>query len=126
VDLLALLRSGEAYQRAAQDAWPPLDAMYEIQVAWWPESLWLVEDERDAARLVAEGVARARIWTVAELRSLLDTNASPGASGDLVRAVALARLEFDGDVQTVRRTTSAQRPAPIGPAPQARDTEPLL
>jgi hypothetical protein len=120
VDYLTVLRSSRAYEHATSTSslsqpveWLPLDRLYEIRVAWWPETLWLAQDDRAAAHLVALGVGRARIWTVA-VRSLLDTNAAPGASHDLVRAVAITRLEFDGDLVSVRN-------APAGPAAKPRD-----
>src|SRR5215467_4429007 len=47
-----------------------VDALFEIRVAWWPETLWLVPADRDASALVREGIARCRIWTHAELASL--------------------------------------------------------
>jgi len=69
------------------------DGLYEIRVAWWQDTLWLVPTDRDAARLVREGVARCRIWTHAELASVTCT-----PEPDSLRTIMLVRREFDGQV----------------------------
>jgi TubC N-terminal docking domain len=69
------------------------DALYEIRVAWWPETLWFVPEDRDAAALVREGIARCRIWTHAELASVTGP-----LEPDALRTIMLARREFDGRV----------------------------
>lgn len=69
----------------------------EIRVPWWPLTLWLVPDERHARLLEAEGVSRGRIWTAGELIDMLAVPDQPSA-----RMVAIAKLEFGGEVVEVR------------------------
>ena len=69
----------------------------EIRVPWWPLSLWFVPGEPDARLLEAEGVSRGRIWTAGELMDVLAIRDQPAA-----RMVAIAKLEFAGDVVEVR------------------------
>lgn len=69
----------------------------EIRVAWWPQTLWFVPDESHARRLEAEDVSRGRIWTARELIDLLGVRDQPAA-----RMVAIAKLEFGGEVVEVR------------------------
>jgi len=70
-----------------------VDALFEIRVAWWPETLWLVPADRDASALVREGIARCRIWTHAELASLTGP-----LEPDAFRTIVLVRREFDGQI----------------------------
>jgi hypothetical protein len=82
----------------------PLDAFaaqgqpIEIRVPWWAQTLWFVPDESHARRLEAEGVSRGRIWTAGELSDLLGVRDQPRAA----RMVAIAKLEFGGEVVEVR------------------------
>ena len=69
------------------------DGLYEIRVAWWPDTLWFVPADRDATGLVRERVARCRIWTHAELASVTGP-----LEPDALRAIMVARREFDGQV----------------------------
>ena len=81
----------------------PLDAFghagspLEIRVSWWPQTLWFVPDERLAGLLEAEGISRGRIWTAGELMDLLAVRDQPA-----VRMIAVAKLEFAGEVVEVR------------------------
>jgi len=69
----------------------------EIRVTWWPQTIWFVPDEHHAALLEGEGVSRGRIWTAGELMDLLAVRDQPAA-----RMVAIAKLEFAGEVMEVR------------------------
>jgi hypothetical protein len=69
----------------------------EVRVPWWPQTLWFVPDEPHARILEAEGVSRGRIWTAGELMDLLAVPGTPN-----VCLLALAKLEFAGDVVEVR------------------------
>ena len=71
----------------------------EIRVSWFPETLWFVPDERDAAALACEGVGRGRVWTARELAELM---ALSGGTPKTVRTLALAKCVIDGDIVEVR------------------------
>lgn len=45
----------------------------EVRVPWLPESLWFVSSSTVAGRLNLEGITHGRIWTVTELRDLLES-----------------------------------------------------
>lgn len=115
-ELLALLRPRDApgTLRPGAPGFPetvarllglPLDhfaeagACLQVRVPWWPEPLWFVATEADAEALVRGGVSRGRVWTAGELMDLL---AVPGVTQDQARTVALAKLEFGGQVVEVR------------------------
>jgi hypothetical protein len=79
----------------------PLDqvvAPLEITMAWAPTSLWLVPDAAAAEALHAQGVARGRIYTLAELLAL--TGLTPAEA----RRRALEKLERDGVVPDIPPT----------------------
>ena len=42
-----------------------------VPIAYAPYSLWLVEHQEQTGNLVAQGLPRWRIWTLAELRDWL-------------------------------------------------------
>jgi hypothetical protein len=67
----------------------------EVRVPWHPDTLWFVPDERHAEILACEGVRRGQIWTA---REFLDVMALPDRTPELVRMLALAKIEFDGDL----------------------------
>src|SRR5262249_3588225 len=85
--------------------WMPLDvfaqaeASLEVRVPWLRATLWLVPTERDAAALGAEGVTRGRIWTTTELMNLMDI---ADRTPEMVKCLALAKLELGGEVVEVR------------------------
>jgi len=95
----------------------PLDAfagaghLLEVQVPWHRVTLWLVPDAGAAQSLDAEGVSRGRIWTSAELEDLLSI---PGLTRESTRTVALAKLEFDGEVTEIRPSSPPSDPAGPG------------
>jgi hypothetical protein len=70
----------------------------EVRVPWHPDTLWFVPDERHAEMLVCEGVKRGRIWTA---RELLDVMALSDLTPEVVKMLALAKIEFDGDIVEV-------------------------
>ncbi len=72
----------------------------EVRVPWLTVTLWFVPTDADGERLAQKGVSRGRIWTARELADLLS---GTGLEGEQVKAVALAKLEFGGDVVAVRR-----------------------
>jgi hypothetical protein len=84
-------------------------ALLEVQVPWWPTTIWFVPGQSDVATLVTEGVGRGRIWTARELADLL---AIPGITKQQARTIALAKFEFEGEIAEVRR-----------PADQSKDAE---
>jgi hypothetical protein len=75
----------------------------EVKVPWLDATLWWVPDERHAEALVAEGVSRGRVWTATELLDLMSVD---GLTPEHVRAVALAKAEFAGDVVAVTPVAS--------------------
>lgn len=76
----------------------------EVRVPWHPDTLWFVPDERHAEMLVCEGVKRGRIWTA---RELSDVMALRERTPEVVRALALAKIEFDGDIVEVGSSRGA-------------------
>lgn len=92
-------------QFAQQAAW------LEIRVPWHRGTFWFVPSGADAERLAREGVSRGRIWTAQELTSLLSI---PNLVPESVRTVALAKVEFRGEVITV--SEQSDRPSPKGAA----------
>ena len=49
----------------------------ELRVPWWPATLFLVPDVRHAQALWREGIGRERVWTAAEVSSLLPVAPTP-------------------------------------------------
>jgi hypothetical protein len=76
-----------------------------VQTPWYPERLWFVPADADAAVLMSEGVTRGRIWTARELMDLLSV---PGITKDQAKTVALAKLKFGGDVVSLRPSADGQ------------------
>ncbi len=74
--------------------------LLEVRLPWLPVSLWFVPGEADAKALCREGVSRGRVWTARELLDLLSIRQLTTAQ---VQTVARAKLEFDGEVVSVRR-----------------------
>jgi hypothetical protein len=72
----------------------------EVRVPWHRDTLWFVPDERHAELLICEGVKRGRIWTA---RELMDAMALPGLRFEVVKTLALAKIEFDADIVEVSR-----------------------
>jgi hypothetical protein len=109
-EIVALL-TATPYQAAAVGDRRPLLVMsldkfaregqlLEVRGAWLEATLWFVPTKADAESLVRVGVSRGRIWTAWELMDLLG-----GAElrPEQVRAVALVKLEFAGEVVGARR-----------------------
>jgi len=71
-----------------------------VRVPWLEVTLWMVPGDRDAAILVEEGVNRGRIWTSTELMNLMSI---ADRTPDMVKRLALAKLELGGEVVGVRR-----------------------
>lgn len=76
--------------RFARDG-QPIEAI-EVRVSWLDTTLWWVPTEREALRLVADGITRGRIWTARELMQLL----SLGLSRVRIRTIAEAQLAWGG------------------------------
>jgi hypothetical protein len=77
-----------------------LDRVLRVRVPGLEVPLWFVPTSADAAALVTARTApRGAVWTA---RELLDLLAVPGLTQAQARTVALAKLEFDGDVVDVR------------------------
>ncbi len=73
-------------------------SLLEIRVPWWPVTLFFAPDRRDAEVLGREGIGQERVWTARELVALV--NGRPlGPEG--LRAIALVRREFGGDLVDV-------------------------
>jgi len=75
----------------------------ELRVPWWPATLFLVPDVRHAEALWREGISRERVWTAAEVSSLLPAALTPAQW----RLLTVARREFDGEVVGVRPRATA-------------------
>jgi hypothetical protein len=72
--------------------------LLEVRLPDLEVTLWFVPNQTDAKHLVLEGISRGRVWTALELMELLSrTDLRP----EHVRAVALAKLKFEGDVLEV-------------------------
>lgn len=71
----------------------------EIKVTWFSKTLWFVPTANDATALVKEGVSRGRIWTAKELMDFLSV---PNLPVEQAKTIALAKLEFGGEVVAVR------------------------
>lgn len=92
---------------AQQAAW------LEIRVPWHQGTLWFVSSGLDAERLAREGISRGRIWTAQELTNLLSI---PNLVPESIRTVALAKMEFLGEVITV--SAHPDSPSPEGSVEQ--------
>ena len=84
-----------------------LDRMLEVRVPWWPAGLWFVPTVADAETLCG-GIPRCRIWTGGDLQEWLSI---PGMTKAGLRTLALAKLQFDGEITDVRRPAPAGGPA---------------
>src|SRR6266849_2659236 len=62
--------------------------LLEVQVAWWPETLFFVPSVRDVEGLRSEGIERYRVWTAHELATLLQR---PGLDSEGVRLAMVVR-----------------------------------
>ena len=71
-----------------------------VRVPWLEVTLWMVPTDQDAAALVGEGVNRGQIWTSIELMNLMSI---ADRTPDMVKRLALAKLELGGEVVGVRR-----------------------
>jgi hypothetical protein len=71
----------------------------EFRVAWHPETLWFVPDERAVAALGCEGVGRGRVWTA---REPMDLMALSDLTLATARTLALAKCAINGDIVEVR------------------------
>ncbi len=88
-----------------------LDRVLRVAVPWIEVPLWFVPEEADVEALVLAGEAtRGAVWTRGEL---LDFLTIPGLTKAGARTVAVAKLEFDGDVTEVRPVPAR----PESPAP---------
>ncbi len=76
-----------------------------MRVPWDPRTLWFVPSEKQARLLAREGVSRGRVWTARELADLLGT---PDVTAEHAKTVALAKLEFQGEVVGVQPRPDAQ------------------
>jgi hypothetical protein len=69
-----------------------------VRVPWYTDILWFVPSEAEVVLLERDGVQRGRIWTAAELLELLSL---PRSGIERVITLALAKLEFRGDIVMV-------------------------
>ncbi len=70
----------------------------EVSVPWLATTLWWVPRPEHVDELMAEGVARGRIWTARELTDLITL---PGLTQPDLVSLAHLKLEFDADVVAV-------------------------
>ena len=77
------------------------DCAIEIQVPWLDTPIWFCPTETEATVLVSEGMRRAQIWTVRELRDLMSV---PGLDLEGVRSIQAVKDGFEGRVVEVRKT----------------------
>src|SRR5262249_1185532 len=68
VERLPVGRARAKYERLLQSA---DGAVIVVPVTYYSQPLWLVEGPQHASRLIAQGIPRYRIWTLAELQDLL-------------------------------------------------------
>lgn len=87
----------------------------EIKVPWAHQTLWWVPGDDDANAFLAEGVIRGRIWTGLEL---VDLFSIPELTRPQIRAIAMAKLIMDGDIEAV----SDRRRAPVEPESATKPT----
>jgi hypothetical protein len=59
-----------------------------VSVAYCPQPLWLVGHQGQAGKLVAQGIPRWRIWTLAELRDWLGSVESLAEAAEALTAKA--------------------------------------
>ncbi len=81
-------------------------AFLEIEVPWLEVTLFFVPTEADMRTLTMEGISRGRVWTARELMDLL---AIPRLTPQQAQTVALAKLEFGGEVVAVRSRARSRR-----------------
>jgi hypothetical protein len=74
-------------------------ASLEVHVPWLQVTLWMVPTDRDAARLMAEGIRRGRIWTAGELIQLMQI---ADRLPETVMTLTGAKLAVDGEITEVR------------------------
>jgi hypothetical protein len=72
-----------------------------VRVPWWPEPLVFVPDDAAAKALVARGTNRGIVWTAKELADLLSI---PGITQEHAATIALAKIEFAGDIVDIRQS----------------------
>lgn len=96
---------GMPLERFAREGCP-----LEVRVPWLEVTIWFVPSEADAGALAQEGVSRGRIWTARELMDLLSI---PGLTKEQARMVALAKVEFAGEVVEVRGSATVADPEGI-------------
>ena len=89
VDLAALIdhlpagRARARYERLLKAADGEVLA---VPVAYCPHPLWLVGHQEQAGKLVAQGIPRWRVWTLAELRDWLGPVESLGEAAEALTA----------------------------------------
>jgi hypothetical protein len=82
------------------DEYQACGACLEVRVSWLDVSLWIVPTEREAQALFLDGVGRGRGWTTSELVNLMSVESR---TPQIAKTIALAKLEMDGDIVSVRR-----------------------
>jgi hypothetical protein len=83
----------------------------EIRVPWLDVTLWFVPEERDAAAIARTGAGRGRVWTASELMMLMTL---PDRTSAIVRRLALAKIEVDGELSDVRPREPSDPHEPAG------------
>ncbi len=71
----------------------------EVRVPWLGVTLWMVPNDQDGDRLMAEGVSKGRIWTAGELIQLM---AIGDRTPETVKTITHAKLAVGGEITEVR------------------------
>ena len=76
-NLIERLPPGRARARYERRLKSPDGEVLAVTVPYSNQPLWLVPSQTQAQRLVGQGIARWRIWTLPELQALLEACGSP-------------------------------------------------
>jgi len=85
-DLIEHLPAGRARTRYERMLQSTEGAVIAVPVTYYDQPLWLVEGSQQASRLMAQGIPRCRIWTLAELQDFLGPVESLAESAEALTA----------------------------------------
>ncbi len=77
--------------------------MVELRVAWYEQTVWFVPSDRHVQTLLADGVARGRIWTVQELAEIAII---PNLTRDDAARIGLLKATFQANILSAREEGS--------------------
>lgn len=99
-DLLSRLSEEACILEMSLDEFERGGHAIEARVPWLGETLWFVASAQDVAILLAEGVARGRIWTASELR---DLSTLPGVARDNFVSISRLKVGFGATIVSVEQ-----------------------